>query len=229
MSSDKILIVDDEPDILELVSFNLKKEGFDVTSLSSGAQVVSEAEKDMPALIVLDLMLPEIQGLDVCRALRSNSKTKNIPIIMLTAKGEESDIIAGLELGADDYITKPFSPKLLVARVRTVLRRASQKDTSPSTSKLTIGELVIDAPRHEVHVKQSLVEFTATEFRILNFLAHRRGYVYTRNQIVEAVHGDDYPVTDRSVDVQIVGIRKKLGEVGALIETVRGVGYRFKD
>ena len=227
MNREKILVVDDEPDILELVSYNLNKEGYHVICLDSGAGVVERAQEEQPQLIVLDLMLPEVNGLDICRSLKNNPRTALTPIIMLTAKGEETDIVAGLELGADDYITKPFSPKVLVARARAVLRR-NQSPGPVGSQRLTINGLVIDPARHKTLVNESELDLTATEFRILHFLARRRGCVYTRGQIVEAVHGDDYPVTDRSIDVQVVGIRKKLGDCGDLIETVRGVGYRFK-
>ncbi len=181
----------------------------------------------MPDLIVLDLMLPDMDGLEVTKIMKGDSNTQNIPIIMLTAKGEESDIVIGLELGADDYVTKPFSPRVLVARVKALLRRR-KSFVVEDFSSLKVGNILIHPGRREVTVDGKKVDLTFTEFSILNFLARRPGWVFTRFQIVDAVRGEDYPVTDRSVDVQIVGLRKKLGQAGNLIETVRGVGYRFK-
>jgi len=179
--------------------------------------------------MVLDLMLPGMDGLEVTKALKNGQQTKTIPIVMLTAKGEEPDIVTGLELGADDYITKPFSPRILVARVRAVLRRQSNDSKEDDASVLRIHELVIHPGRHEVLFKGESIQLTYTEFDILKYLARRPGWVFTRSQIVDAVKGDDYPVTDRAVDVQIVGLRKRLGPAGKYVETVRGVGYRFKE
>ena len=178
-------------------------------------------------MIVLDLMLPGVDGLDVCKILKHDPLTSSIPVIMLTAKSEEADIIVGLELGADDYITKPFSPRILSARIKAVLRRRQREDHDGS-SAITIGELHIDPSRYEVSVQGMQVQLTTTEFGILLYLARRPGWVFTRYQIIDAVKGEDYIVTDRAVDVQIVSLRKKLGALGHLIETVRGVGYRFK-
>jgi two-component system alkaline phosphatase synthesis response regulator PhoP len=177
---------------------------------------------------LLDLMLPGVDGLEVCKTLKRDAKTEHIPIIMMTAKGEESDVVAGLELGADDYITKPFSPKVLIARVRAVLRRKT-RETTDETATVKVHELMIHPGRHEVLVKNKPVPLTLTEFRILHLLARRPGWAFTRYQIVEGIQGDPRTVTDRSVDVQIVGLRKKLGAAGQWIETVRGVGYRFKE
>ena len=185
-------------------------------------------QKSPPDIIVLDLMLPDIDGLEITKNLKADAGTKNIPVIMVTAKGEEADIVAGLELGADDYITKPFSPRILIARVRAVLRRKLEEDADES-STLKIHDIVIHPGRRLVTVEGKPVQLTYTEFAILHFLAKRPGWVFTRFQIVDAVRGEDYPVTDRSVDVQIVGLRKKLGKAGKAIETVRGVGYRFKE
>jgi two-component system phosphate regulon response regulator PhoB len=173
-------------------------------------------------------MLPGIDGLKIAKVLKSDATTAHIPIIMLTAKGEESDIVIGLELGADDYITKPFSPKVLIARVRAVMRRQI-KEIADNTSQIRAHDLLVDPKRRYVTAKDMSVELTFTEFQILYFLAKRPGWVFTRSQIVDAVRGDDYPVTDRSVDVQIVGLRRKLGDCGRYIETVRGVGYRFSE
>lgn len=227
MAKETILAVDDEEDILELIRYNLSKEGYKVSQALSGEDVLKIARSGMIDLILLDLMLPGIDGLDVCKILKADQKTQHIPVIMLTAKGEESDIVTGLEVGADDYITKPFSPKVLIARVRSVLRRKSKPVSEEATVK--IKELVIYPGRHEVLVNGNPVDLTFTEFKVLHFLSKRPGWVFTRYQIVDAVRGDDYPVTERSVDVQIVGLRKKLGLCGKYIETVRGVGYRFKE
>ncbi|HKI51135.1 MAG TPA: response regulator transcription factor [Geothermobacteraceae bacterium] len=229
MAAEKILVIEDEEDILALVHYNLAREGFQVSCATSGEEGL-KLVAEQPDLILLDLMLPGVDGLEVCRRLRGHEATAGLPIIMMTAKGEESDVVAGLELGADDYVTKPFSPKILLARVRAVLRRRTQgAEVLEEPDQLTHGELVIHPGRNEVLVAGKPVELTFTEFRVLQFLASRPGWVFTRYQIVNAVRGEDYAVTDRAVDVQVVGLRKKLGPCGALIETVRGVGYRFKD
>ena len=228
MNKKHIFVVDDEEDILELIKYNLEKEGFKIDGFTSGEDVLKKAKKTHPDLFVLDLMLPGVDGLEVCKTLKSDATTKDIPIIMLTAKGEEPDIVSGLELGADDYITKPFSPKILTARIKAVLRRKAQK-VHDDTTPLQYKDLLIHPGRHEVMVKNKLMDLTLSEYRILHLLLRKPGWVFTRYQIVQAVHGEDYPVTDRSVDVQIVGLRKKLGSYGKNIETVRGVGYRFKD
>jgi two-component system phosphate regulon response regulator PhoB len=228
MPKEKILVVDDEEDILELVRYNLTKEGYRAQCVQSGEQALVKAGEDPPDLIVLDLMLPGLDGLDVCKALKRNPATESIPLIMLTARGEDADIVAGLELGADDYVTKPFSPRVLLARIRATLRKRKQMELEESAIVRT-GGLVIDSSRHEVTLHGNPVNLTVTEFRILHFLARRPGWVFTRDQIINAVRGDDYSVTERSVDVQIVGLRRKLGDAGHCIETVRGVGYRFKE
>ena len=227
MAKENILIVDDEEDVLELIRYNLDKNGYKVETAVTGEEALTKARAKLPDLVILDLMLPGIDGLGVCKKLKSDTKTQNIPIIMLTAKGEEIDIVTGLELGADDYVTKPFSPKVLVARVRKILHRAIARDLEKAPVK--IYELTIDPARREVLIKNKPVELTFTEFNILYALAKRPGLVFTRYQIVDALHGDDYLVTDRAIDVQIVGLRKKLGSCSKYIETVRGVGYRFKD
>jgi len=228
MAKPKILVVDDEEDILELLRFNLTKEGFAVVCAASGEEALKSARQERPNLMLLDLLLPGMDGLEVARRLKSDPSTQEIPVIMVTAKGEEADIVAGLEVGAEDYITKPFSPKVLIARVRAVLRR---KSAAPADDKevLAVHDLLIHPGRREVLVKGKPVPLTFTEFGILNFLARRPGWVFTRSQIVDAVKGDEYFVTDRAVDVQIVGLRKKLGSAAKAIETVRGVGYRFKE
>jgi two-component system alkaline phosphatase synthesis response regulator PhoP len=228
MANEQILVVDDEEDILELMRYNLTKEGYQVSCATSGEQALARASEETPDLIVLDLMLPGMDGLDVCRQLKTTANTRDVPIVMLTAKSEEADIVTGLELGADDYVTKPFSPRVLLARIRSVLRR--QVVVGPEEDQiLRIHGLEIDPARHEVIVGQERVDLSASEFRILHFLARKPGWVYSRSQIITAIRGDDYPVTDRSVDVAIVGLRKKLGDSGSLIETVRGVGYKFRD
>lgn len=227
MAKESILVVDDERDILELVDFNLSRRGFDVTLAHSGESALSLARTQIPDLILLDLMLPGLDGLEVCKALKSNSRTDKIPVIMLTAKGEETDIITGLEIGADDYITKPFSPKVLLARIRAVLRRKNEPDITDK-SLIKKGDIIIDPERFRVTVNNKEIKLTLTEFKVLHLLASREGMVFTRYQIVDATKGDDYIVTDRAVDVQIVGLRKKMGKFGKFIETVRGVGYKFE-
>ncbi len=228
MAKQKILAVDDEEDILELLRFNLTKEGFAVVCAASGEEALKSALSHRPDLVLLDLLLPGMDGLEVARRLKNDPSTKEIPVIMVTAKGEEADIVTGLEVGAEDYITKPFSRKVLIARVRAVLRR---KASAPADDQevVSVHDLTIHPGRREVLVKGRSVVLTFTEFGILNFLARRPGWVFTRSQIVDAVKGDEYFVTDRAVDVQIVGLRKKLGSAAKVIETVRGVGYRFKE
>lgn len=228
MGKAKILIVEDEEDIVELVQFNLEAEGFQVRSVDSGDKAVDAVQEFKPDLVLLDLMLPGLNGLDVCRALKADPDTKAIPVIMITAKGEETDVVLGLEMGADDYVPKPFSPRVLLARIRSVLRRNTETPARRD-GILKIDGLAINPGKHQILIDGEELALTATEFNVLHFLARNRGWVYTRHQIVEGVHGDDYPVTDRSVDVQITGLRKKLADYGEYIETVRGVGYRFRE
>jgi two-component system phosphate regulon response regulator PhoB len=228
MAKERILVVDDEEDILELVRYHLAREGYQLSLAASGEQALKIAKTETFDLVVLDLMLPGLDGLEVAKALKADTRTQSVPIIMLTAKGEDADIVAGLELGADDYITKPFSPRVLSARVKAVLRRRS-KGLVDETRALRIHELEIHPGRRSVSAGGEPVDLTYTEFQLLFVLARRPGWVFTRSQIVDAVRGSDYPVTDRSVDVQVVGLRKKLGTHGNYIETVRGVGYRFKE
>lgn len=231
MANEHILVVDDERDILELVRYNLEKEGFAVTCVTSGEAALAAARSRLPELVILDLMLPGVDGLDVCRRLKADALTRQIPIIMFTAKGDEPDIVAGLELGAADYVIKPFSPRVLVARVRAVLRRGAEAPGNEDV--LRVGPLTVHPARHQVTGSAGTIDLTAAEFRILQFLARRPGWVFTRQQIIDAAQGDDAFagerfVTDRSVDVHMVSLRRKLGTDGALIETVRGVGYRLK-
>jgi len=225
--SQLIVVIEDEEDIRELIRYNLDKEGYRVLAANSGEEGLELVMNSMPDLIVLDLMLPGIDGLEVCRQLKEEPKTKDIPIMMVTARGEEPDVVSGLELGAEDYVSKPFSPKVLVARVKTVLRRSQAGESDPQAI-LRHEQLLVNPQRREVAIGNERIELTNTEFKLLYFLLRQPGVVFTRDQIVDGVHGDDYPVTDRSVDVQVVGLRKKLLEYGQCIETVRGVGYRFK-
>jgi DNA-binding response OmpR family regulator len=228
MNKETILVVDDEEDILELVRFNLGREGFGVQGAASGEEAWDILAAGNIDLLILDLMLPGMDGLELTRRLKSGPSNAELPIIMLSAKGEEADIVAGLELGADDYITKPFSPRVLTARVRSVLRRRALPPAG-GDDVLQIHDLIIHPGRRSVTMAGEPLDLTFTEFQVLAFLARRPGWVFTRTQIVDAVRGEDYPVTDRSVDVQIAGLRKKLGAAGRYIETVRGVGYRFKE
>ncbi|MGH2270474.1 response regulator [Anaerohalosphaeraceae bacterium U12dextr] len=228
MADEKILIVEDEEDVLELIRYNLDKNGYRTETAMTGPAALTKAQMVGPDLILLDLMLPGVDGLEVCRTLKKDPKTSAIPVVMVTAKGTEADVVTGLEMGAADYITKPFSPRVLLARIRAVLRR-EQPAEAADNQILRIHDIEIDAGRHRVAVKGKDVPMTSTEFSLLRFLAARPGWVFTRYQIVDAIHGSDYPVTDRSIDVQIVGLRKKLGPAGKYIETVRGVGYRMKD
>lgn len=229
MKKTRVLVVEDEADVRELITYNLGVNGFDTDVAADGQEGLDKAIGGDFDIVLLDLMLPIIDGFTVCRKLRADKATFKLPIIMLTARGEESDIVMGLESGADDYITKPFSPKVLMARINTVLRRPQRDvDATPEADGIIkIHNITIDSRRYKAFVNSEPIKFTTTEFRLLTFLATRPGWVFTRYQIVDAVHGTDYPVTDRSVDVQVVGLRKKLGDAGKYIETVRGVGYRF--
>ena len=224
----KILVVDDEPDILELIGYNLARHNFDMIGVSSGEEAFVSVRKSLPDLVVLDLMLPGIDGLEVCRRLKSDGRTAAIPVIILSAKGEESDVVIGLELGADDYLTKPFSPRVLMARIKAVLRR-QQGEADAAGIVITHQGIRIHAGRHEVLVAGAPVQLTLTEFRILCQLARRPGWVFTRNQILEAAQGDGASVAARAVDVHMVGLRRKLGSSGDLLETIRGVGYRLRE
>ncbi len=228
MSGEHILIVEDEEDIAELLEYNLQRHGYEPSSVGTGEDGLNQSRDSIPDLILLDLMLPGMSGLEVCRRLKGDPATEKIPVIMLTAKGEEEDVIAGFDAGADDYVTKPFRPKVLLARVNAVLRRGAARKVG-TEDVLEIENVVIHPGRHQVMVDGELIDLTRTEFRILHFLASRPGWVFTRGQIVRSVHGDDYPVTGRSVDVQVAALRRKLGEAGNMILTVRGIGYKMGD
>jgi two-component system alkaline phosphatase synthesis response regulator PhoP len=228
MGRELILVVEDDDDIQELLEYNLKKSGYRVVCEISGEDGLEVVREQNPDLIVLDLMLPGLDGLETCRILKDEAATRSIPVIILTAKGEEEDIIAGFEAGADDYVTKPFSPAVLTARVGAVLRR-QPRPAGGEARLLRYQDLSIHPGRHEVKVEDQQIALTSTEFRILHYLASRPGWVFTRTQIVRAVHGEDYPVTGRSIDVQIAALRKKLGRAGTYITTVRGVGYKMGD
>lgn len=228
MDERTIVIVEDEEDIVELIRYNLEQAGFRVVVAGDGERGLELARREMPTAILLDLMLPGMDGLEVCRRLRRQTDTAKIPVVMVTARGEETDIVAGLELGADDYVTKPFRPRELVARVKAVIRR--QTEPAPGDQVLlVVNGFTIHPGRHEVRHGDRRVELTASEFKILHLLARRRGWVLTRQQIVDGIRGPGYPVTDRAVDVHIAGLRKKLGQASEMIETVRGIGYRFKE
>ncbi|NLG34522.1 MAG: response regulator transcription factor [Lentisphaerae bacterium] len=230
MNRETILLVEDEHDIQDLLKFHLEREHFTVDTANSGEDAIGNLKNSRPDLILLDLMLPGIDGVEVCRRLKANPDTRDIPIIMLTAKDSEADIIAGLEMGAGDYITKPFSPRILIARIHAVLRRPETLPASENAEEaIHLGPLTIDPDRHKVEIKNKEVPLTCTEFRILHLLAESPGRAFTRQQIVDQVRGESYAVTERIVDVQMVSLRKKLGHLGDWIETVRGIGYRFKE
>jgi two-component system, OmpR family, alkaline phosphatase synthesis response regulator PhoP len=226
MAKKIILIIEDEKDIRTMLSYALNKEGYEVVEADNGAVGLRRVREYEISLVILDLMLPEIDGLEVCRRMKSDPKTAKIPIIMVTARGEESDVVAGLELGAEDYVVKPFSIKVLIARLRAVLRR---KNSSVEDATISIGNLKIDSGKHKVTLKGRELELTLSEYGVLFLLAGKIGWVFTRGQIVDAIRGENYAVTERSVDVMVTGLRKKMGTEGRKIETVRGVGYRFKE
>ncbi len=229
MSKKKIVIIEDEPDILEVLSYNLKREGFDVFSATNGPLGLSLVEKESPDLLLLDLMLPGLDGIEICSAIKNDPSSQNTLIIMVTAKGEESDIVLGLGVGADDYITKPFSPKELVARVKAVLRRGQLVETVSQSEKIHLGDLSIDTSKYEVSIGSKEIRLTATEFRLLHYLASNPGRVFSREQLLSRAMGDDVVVVDRNIDVHIRGIRKKMDIDPPLIETIRGVGYRLRE
>jgi two-component system phosphate regulon response regulator PhoB len=231
--SDHILVVDDDPGLRELLADYLGRNGFRVTGVADGRGLWAALEQGPVDLVILDLMLPGLDGLTVCRKLRANPKTAGLAIVMVTAKGEEGDIVTGLNMGANDYITKPFSRNVLLARMRAVLRNVGlhgeSEEQDEADAEVRIHNLVIHPGRHQVLVDGQAVELSATEFRLLYVLARKPGWVFTRDRILDAVHGDNYVITERAVDVHIVSLRRKLGTAGQYIETVRGVGYRFKE
>lgn len=229
MTGKKIIVVEDEADILEVIEYNLRREGYQVASSGDGVDGLALIRSEAPHLVLLDLMLPRMDGIEVCRKLKADPLTSIIPIIMVTAKGEESDIVLGLGMGADDYVIKPFSPRELLARVRAVLRRGPLVEDSPVEGRIVRGNLIIDPTRHEVRLGHEIVPLTATEFRLLRFLATHPGRVFTRDHLLNRVIADGAAVIERNIDVHIRSVRLKLGEFRDLIETIRGVGYRFKD
>ncbi len=220
----KILIVDDEPDALELIEVNLKAAGYDIITADDGKDALAKARKNMPALILLDLMLPEVDGLEVCRILRRETETAGIPIIMLTARAAEIDRVVGLEIGADDYVTKPFSPRELILRVKNLLKRGA---TAVESEHIRFGDLAIDLPRHRVTLKNKKLDLTATEFKLITVLAQRRGRVQSREQLLKDVWGYDHLIDTRTVDTHMRRLRDKLGSAAQYLDTVRGVGYRL--
>ncbi len=225
----KVVVIEDEPDISEVIEYNLSREGYRVYATRDGEEGLQAVKRERPELVLLDLMLPGLDGIEVCRRLKENPVTRSLPIIMVTAKGEESDVVLGLGIGADDYVTKPFSPKELIARIKAVLRRRPPEAEWTSRERIEREGLVIDAGRHQVRIDGRPVAFTATEFRILHLLAAHPGRVFVREQILRQVADEGTFIVDRNVDVHIRAVRKKLGERRDLIETIRGVGYRFRD
>jgi len=229
MPKETILVIEDDSDIVEIIQYNFEREGYRVITASNGEKGLETAISKKPSLIILDLMLPGLDGIEVCKRLRTNAETRSIPIVMLTAKGEESDIILGLGVGADDYVTKPFSPKELPARITAVLRRGDLKQDSPAPSRIERGPITIDPARFEVYLKGQPIAFTLTEFKILSILAANPGRVYTRTLLLDRIQGGDAFVDDRNIDVHIRSIRRKLGDFAESIITVRGVGYKFRE
>lgn len=229
MSGERILVIEDETDILEVIEYNLKREGFRVSGLKNGHEALRRIRKDPPDLVVLDLMLPGLDGIEICRQMKRDQQTRTIPIIMVTAKGEESDVVLGLGVGADDYVPKPFSPRELLARVRAVLRRAPLQEDQSSGARISRAGLVIDPTSHKVTIDGREAPLTATEFRLLHTLASHSGRAFTRENLLNRVIGESIVVLDRNIDVHIRAIRKKLGPYRDWIETVRGLGYRFRE
>lgn len=228
MNRAKVVIIEDEPDIIEVMSYNLTREGFLVSASRNGVDGLSLVRNQSPTLVLLDLMLPGIDGLSICQQLKSDPITRDIPIIIVSAKGEESDVVIGLGIGADDYIAKPFSPRELLARVKAVLRRSPRQE-GQHKDRIQIKGLMIDTVRHEVSISDVQVKLTATEFKLLFQLASQPGRAFTREQLLNRVVGDGVIVVDRNIDVHIRSVRKKLGNYSQMIETIRGVGYRFKE
>jgi len=229
MSKPHVLIVEDEPDIADLIRFHCDREGMDAEVIGAGKPAVESIRKTPPDVVILDLMLPDVGGIEICRRLKQWPETREIPVVMVTAKGEESDVVTGLEIGADDYVVKPFSPRVLMARVRAVLRRRAELQEIPVDNRLERidGRLVIDPDRHVITIDTKPTDLTVTEFGILNHLAQRPGFVRTRDQIIAAVHGRNVVLSSRTIDVHVTALRKKLGSLAGCVETVRGIGYRF--
>ena len=227
VAKQKVLVIEDEPDILEVIQYNLEREGHKVIACRNGEQGLSRIRTDNPDLVILDLMLPGMDGVEVCRQVKADPITRAIPIIMVTAKSEESDIVLGLGIGADDYLGKPFSPRELIARVKVVLRRGPLREQSGGGERVVRGSLTIDLGRHEAHIAEQPIVLTPTEMRLLHFLASHPGRVFPRAHLLSRVIGEDALVTDRNIDVHVRALRQKLGDQQDLIQTVRGVGYRF--
>ncbi len=229
MSKPHVLIVEDEPDIADLIRFHCDREGMEAEVIGAGKPAVESIRKTPPDVVILDLMLPDVGGIEICRRLKQWPETREIPVVMVTAKGEESDVVTGLEIGADDYVVKPFSPRVLMARVRAVLRRRAELQEIPVDNRLERidGRLVIDPDRHVITIDTKPTDLTVTEFGILNHLAQRPGFVRTRDQIIAAVHGRNVVLSSRTIDVHVTALRKKLGSLAGCVETVRGIGYRF--
>jgi two-component system phosphate regulon response regulator PhoB len=228
MNRNKIVVIEDEPDIVEVVTYNLKREGFNVISVDRGDEGLNVIRNEAPNLVILDLMLPGMDGLSICQQMKSDPIVRDIPVIIISAKGEESDVVIGLELGADDYLAKPFSPRELLARIKAVLRRGPTREDQ-ARERIIVGDLTIDAARHEVRVNEALINLTATEFKVLHQLASQPGRAFTREQLLNRVVGLGVVVVDRNIDVHIRALRKKLGSAAKLIQTIRGVGYRLID
>ncbi len=231
MVKKKILVVEDDRDISELITYNLEREGYEIACLYDGSQAVDFVTQRKPELIILDLMLPEVDGIEICRQLKSDAATKHIPIVMLTAKSEEADVVVGLQMGADDYIPKPFSPKVLVARIKAIIRRMADQQLSSASADTvrSFGDLNMDLLKHKISYKGHEVKLTSIEFDIVEFLSRTPGRVWSREQILDNVWKEGKFIIDRAVDVHVRGLRKKLQRAEHYIETVRGVGYRFKD
>lgn len=227
MASTKILVIEDEQDVVDLLTLNLRKAGFDVHTATDGATGMRKAREESPALIILDLMLPRMPGLEICKVLKTDPATRGIPVLMLTAKAEEIDRIVGLEFGADDYVTKPFSPRELVLRVNAILRRG--KGETAEEKKLSIGQITLDPARHQVQVGGRPVRLTSVEFKLLSMLMRRQGRVQERDRLLNEVWGYESVIDTRTVDTHVRRLRKKLGKAADAIETVRGFGYRIRE
>ena len=226
---ERILVIEDEPDIREIVEFNLRREGYRVSGAETAEEGLEKIESEFPDAVLLDLMLPGMSGLELCRKLKADPDLRAIPVIMVTAKDDVDDVVAGLEAGADDYVSKPFSPRVLIARVKAVVRRGTWEAEEARGERIVTEGVVIDTAAHQVSVEGKAAEFTATEFRLLHYLAANPGRVFTRNHLLSRVMGESVTLVDRNIDVHIGAIRRKLNKSRDLLETVRGVGYRFRD